>query len=113
MGVDGCNTSWESSWRIIGSKGSAVWDGTNAPYAEVLINRVNDIPEFDKFTPTTKWDGKEQHFGCLDEMFGAFLAGEDSQTDAADNYKSMSMVFASLESAESGKTVRVIDEFQI
>ncbi len=31
----GLETSWESSWRAIGASGTATWDGTNDPVAEV------------------------------------------------------------------------------
>lgn len=103
MGVDGCNTSWESSWRVIGSKGSAVWDGVNTPYAEVL-NAEGVLEHFDL---ETEWNGQDQHFGCLEEMYAAFLGGYASETNGEDNYKSMSMVFSALESAEKGCKVNV------
>lgn len=34
---EGCQTSWDSSWRICGSKGTAIWDGGNTVYYEVVI----------------------------------------------------------------------------
>lgn len=106
MGTEGCNTSWESSWRIIGSKGSAVWDGFGDPVTQI---RVQGVPErrFDTIIPQTKWDGKFQHHGCLEEMFEALLSGRRSQTDCHDNYKSISMVFSSLDSVKSGGKVKV------
>lgn len=106
MGTEGCNTSWESSWRIIGSKGSAVWDGFNEPVAQI---RIQGIPErrFETIKPQTKWDGGFQHLGCLEEMYDALIAGRKSQTDCHDNYKSISMVFSSIDSVKSGKKVKV------
>lgn len=106
MGVEGLNTSWESSWRIIGSKGSVIWDGTNEPVAEL---RKLNVPErsFLRFTPQTKWNGRFQHAGGLEEMFDALIAGRKSGTDCRDNYKSISMVFSSLESIKSGNKVKV------
>lgn len=108
MGVEGCHTSWESSWRVIGSKGSAVWDGSEKmPYAEVVSGRSGEETLYDRFSVQTEWEGQPQHFGCLDEMFAALIAGQKSQTDCADNARSMAMVFASLESAKSGKPVSI------
>ena len=49
---DDCLTTWESTWRVYGSKGSAVWDG------------------------------KFQHAGCIEEMFEAFAAGRNPQPTA-------------------------------
>lgn len=106
MGTEGCNTSWESSWRIIGSKGSAIWDGFNDPVAEI---RVPGSAEriFETVKPQAKWNGKYQHHGCLEEMFDALLSGRMSETDCHDNYKSISMVFSSVDSIRSGSKVKV------
>jgi len=101
----GCNTSWESFWRITGSKGTAIWDGTNAPYAETVIpdqgNRTERIE-----APVT-WTGREGHYGCLDEMFSALLEGRKAETDCTDNIKSMAMVFGALKSSKEGKKVEL------
>lgn len=75
---------------------------------EVLINP--ETREVEKFEQETDWDGKFQHAGCIEEMFDAFTAGKKSATDCTDNYKSMSMVFAALESASKGQKVRVPDD---
>lgn len=101
-------TSWESTWRVYGSKGSAIWDGVNPPFGEVLINP--ETREVEKFELETDWDGKFQHAGCIEEMFEAFVAGRKSATDCTDNYKSMSMVFAAIESASKEQKVRVLDD---
>lgn len=96
----------ELSWRIIGSKGSVIWDGFNEPVAEV---RKPDVPERShlRFIPQTKWNGGWQHAGGLEEMFDALLSGRKSGTDCHDNYKSISMVFSSVDSVKSGKKVKV------
>ncbi|MHC1695920.1 MAG: Gfo/Idh/MocA family protein [Eubacteriales bacterium] len=107
MGVDGLNTSWESSWRIIGSNGSVIWDGVNAPVAEIVVDRTEGT-RYERLEPATSWNGKNQHFGCLEEMFDAFLNNRLSETSGEDNYKSISMVFASLESAKACQKVTVL-----
>lgn len=105
--AEGCNTSWESAWRITGSKGTAIWDGHDMPYAEVV-----DASQENKFINKTlridvqpEWKGQEGHFGCLDEMFDALLQGRKAETDCRDNIKSMAMVFGALESSRSNKKV--------
>jgi len=106
MGVEGCRTPWESQWRIIGSKGSAVWSGRRdeAPYMEF---RNAEGTGFDRFEVESDWNGQNQHFGCLDEMFDAYMNGRKSETDGEDNYKSISMVFSAIESAQCGQKVPV------
>lgn len=105
--AEGAPTSWESSWRIIGSKGTAMWDGENAPYLET----VQDPAETSFFRTTKRsdppltWAGQEAHAGCLDEMFTSLLESRKAETDCSDNIKTMEMVFGAIESAESGKKV--------
>ncbi len=99
MGTAGLRTSWEARWRVSGSKGAVEWDGFGEP-----VKQFYHQPE----QPcTTDWNGQEQHYGCLDEMFEAFLAGRPSATDIHDNYKSMCMVFSSLESAAEQRKINV------
>lgn len=105
--AEGCNTSWEASWRVTGSKGTALWDGNLAPYAEVVVPSVekNFINEFQRVEAAFTWDGREGHFGCLDEMFAALMNGRKAETDCTDNIKSMAMVFGAIESAKRGEKV--------
>lgn len=105
--AQGAPTSWESYWRITGSKGTAIWDGTNAPYCEVVVdNDTNQfIYETRRVEAVSLWNGREGHIGCLDEMFNALLEGRKAETDCADNIKSMAMVFGALESARKGQKI--------
>ncbi|WP_026961489.1 Gfo/Idh/MocA family protein [Alicyclobacillus herbarius] len=105
--AEGAPTSWEASWRITGSRGTAIWDGHTAPYADVI--RPSTPAAFLRATEHVEaeftWPGREGHAGCLDEMFAALQEGRAAETDCHDNFKSIAMVFAALESAKSGKKV--------
>lgn len=98
--AQGAPTSWEANWRIVGSRGTALWDGSNPPYAEVI---VPDASGFQR--PTTRveaaltWRGQSGHFGCLDAMFAALADGGPPETAAEDNIHSMVMVFGAIASA--------------
>jgi len=107
---EGFNTSWEADWRFIGTKGTAKWDGTAPPAAEVV-----DESKEAGFRLRTKeaelpgpWEGREGHFGCLDEMFAALEEGRPAETDCADNAKSAAMVFGAVESARKGKKIGLL-----
>lgn len=106
---EGVPTSWESEWRVSGNKGTAIWDGVNAPYYEIVV--PSDEPrftnEFKKITPGLIWEGRERHEGCLDEMFSSLISGKKAMTDCSDNIKSLAMVFAAIESAKKGIKVPV------
>ncbi|MDB5085372.1 MAG: gfo/Idh/MocA family oxidoreductase [Bacilli bacterium] len=102
--AEGFPTSWESDWRVIGSKGTMLWDGKNEPVCEVL-----DLSQPSAFHSACKrldlpvtWQGREGHNGCLDEMFSALEEGRPAETICSDNIKSLAMVFGAIESAIKG-----------
>lgn len=107
--AEGISTSWESDWRVIGSKGTAKWDGFNLPYYEV----VDESKSIEFLRPVIRKEaseihfGHEGHWGCLDEMFLALEQGRTAETDCEDNIKSMAMVFGAIESARTGKKIYI------
>lgn len=121
--AEGARTSWESSWRITGSLGTAIWDGTAAPYAEVVLEPEDSeaatepeagstrparfLNEHRRIEATFPWQGEDGHNGCLAEMFSALREGRKAETDCSDNIKSMAMVHAALRSSREGRKVPV------
>lgn len=107
--AEGLNTSWESDWRVMGSLGSIRWDGTGLPMAEKVSEpgAPGFIRPLQNVQVEAAWEGREGHDGCLDEMFEALETGRLAETDCRDNIKSLAMVFGALESAKSGKKVRI------
>ena len=106
---EGASTSWEGDWRTVGEKGTAIWHNENI-YAEILDE--NSSQEFMnkviRIEPKSSWNGKEGHFGCLDDMFDSILNKREPQTVCSDNIHSLEMVFAAVESAKSGKKVTLV-----
>ncbi|MBS4200584.1 Gfo/Idh/MocA family oxidoreductase [Bacillus sp. FJAT-49732] len=107
--VEGLNTSWESEWRVTGSEGSACWDGTQIPVCEIVDRDQKSafLNQMKKIEVESKWDGKEGHWGCLDEMFASLEENRPAETDCNDNIQSMKMVFGAIESARTGKKVLI------
>lgn len=105
--AEGAPTSWEAEWRVMGSAGTAIWDGTQPPYAEVVadVRQQGFLRDARRIEAQSDWTGREGHFGCLDEMFAALAAGRPAETDCTDNIHSMAMVFGALESARRGEKV--------
>ena len=106
---EGYPTSWESSWRVSGKKGTALWDGIDMPSCEVVVPTQENlfINEYEKQEAGFDWSGRDGHLGCLDEMFSALIAGRKAETDCRDNVKSMEMVFGALESAKKGVKIKL------
>jgi len=108
--AEGAPTSWEASWRITGEKGTAIWDGHEAPYAEIADSAD---PSAELLRAAVRVDcppeetGSMFHYGCLDDMFSALNEGRKAETDCTDNIYTMAMVFAALESAKTGRKIDV------
>ncbi|WP_034342865.1 Gfo/Idh/MocA family protein [Deinococcus misasensis] len=105
--AEGAFTAWEADWRVMGSLGTALWDGKNLPFAEVVTDPEQQAFHRDahRIEAELLWEGQEGHFGCLDEMFGALLENRVPETSCTDNIHSMKMVFGALESARRGEKV--------
>ncbi|MDQ6420587.1 Gfo/Idh/MocA family oxidoreductase [Paenibacillus sp. LHD-117] len=108
--AEGAPTSWEAAWRVVGDKGTAIWDGKEFPYAETLapgsqegkfLNEYNKVEGEKIDMPFTF------HNGCLQEMFAALAEGRQPETAGSDNIHSMAMVLAAVESARSGMKVDI------
>jgi predicted dehydrogenase len=106
--AEGVPTSWESSWRVTGSQGTAIWDGHQAPYAEVVTPAEQEGKfqfEYSRIESNYTWDGKLGHEGCIDEMFSALKEGRLAETDCRDNLHSIAMVLGAVESAKTRKKI--------
>lgn len=107
--AEGLNTSWECDWRIIGENGTATWDGGGGFAAQKVAETGGfhskwadvEIPPFDA---GTKVGG---HEGLIKEFVRCVQTGGTPETTYTDNIKSLAMVFGAIESAESGKEVKI------
>jgi predicted dehydrogenase len=105
--AEGRMTSWEGEWRAVGAKGTAIWDGTAAPVAEVVTARgefFSAVEERRRPVPILAHEGIA---GSLREFVGALRTGATPMGECHDNIKSLAMVFAAIESAATGKRVPV------
>jgi predicted dehydrogenase len=91
----GLETSWNGSWRVSGSKGSATWDGTNAPVTE-------GIP-----TPTAAAGAGEEIAGSLAEFVRALRTGATPSGEIRANIRSLAMVEGAVRSADSGARISI------
>ena len=105
--AQGASTTWEAEWRISGSRGTAIWDGRSAPYADIAADGDGFMRSTKRVETTVAWDGPSGHAGCLDEMVTALVSGERPMTHSGDNAKSLGMVLAAIESAANGERVPV------
>ena len=107
--AEGLPTTWECAWRIIGEKGTLLWDGGDEMRAEVIDGeegfirpvRSVEIPAY------TLPEADQGHGGAIRDFLQSLAEGRAPATPASDNIHSLAMVHASIESAESGRRVRM------
>lgn len=105
--AEGANTSWESAWRVIGTKGTLTWDGGDAFEAKVVTGDsgfFRDLESIEVPAPADI-DQTHGHASVLAEFLDAIEQGRQPETASNDNIKSLAMVFAAIESARTRQRV--------
>lgn len=107
--AEGANTSWESNWRFVCTKGTLLWDGADGFIANRVASDSGFLRELEP-VPVPELDdtGKvEGHASVIAEFISAIAAGRDPETVSTDNIKSLAMVFAAIESARTRQRVEI------
>ena len=115
---EGFHTTWESDWRIVGTRGSLHWDGGSQPRASVVIPNQTAPSEGgrpDFFSQHLEFelpalhseDAVGGHDGLIKEFVEAVRSARLPETTSSDNIKSLAMVFAAIESAKLEQKVPV------
>ena len=104
---EGLNTSWECDWRAVGPSGTAVWDGQNAPKAEVVEGGEGFLRAGELVTGDVLPDVPGGIAGSLQDFLNALATGQTPMGECHDNIHSLAMVFAAIESSATGKRVPV------
>jgi predicted dehydrogenase len=107
---EGLHTPWNSQWRIVGSKGTATWDGADTLKAQAVKKggKPGFFSEFDDLTVELgPKDALAAHAGVISDFLKARRTGKPPMTVCTDNIKSLAMVLAAVRSAKSGKREKV------
>ena len=99
--AEGANTSWEAAWRIVGTRGTLIWDGYDTFDAHQVSGDEGFFRPLVPFeVPEIEDAGKtEGHASVIAEFLDAIEGGRQPETAGSDNIKSLAMVFAAIESA--------------
>src|SRR5687767_2387666 len=96
---EGRHTSWESEWRAVGRNGTATWDGTSAPVAEVVQESSEFLSTFKQFSAEPEEGYPTGIAGSLQDFLRALRTRSVPMGECHDNIKSLAMVFAAIQSA--------------
>lgn len=106
--AEGANTAWESAWRIIGTKGTLIWDGNEGFDAHVVSGDEGFFRPLAKLAvPPLTEPLVEGHAGVICDFVEAVQSGKQPLTAGRDNILSLAMVFAAIDSASSGERRRL------
>ncbi len=105
--AEGRATSWEGEWRAVGPQGTATWDGSSAPMADVVTGTKGFMSETEARAADVDAELASGIAGSLRDFLGALQGGGTPMGECHDNIKSLAMVFAAVESARTGQRVSV------
>jgi len=105
--AEGLHTSWQGNWRIIGDRGTILYEQDQPPVAQAVTGRTGFNRKLRDVKPpkeTMKYEGMR---GALREMLAFLRTGRTPQTECRDNIKSLAMVFGAMESARKGRRIEL------
>lgn len=104
---EGQHTSWNGNWRLVCEQGSVSSGNDSQPHAHIvsategLVRHPNEVE-----VPIPSLPGHGQR-GAILEMMRYLEKGVVPQCECHDNIYSLAMVFAAIESAQTGKRVEI------
>lgn len=105
--AEGERTSWEGTWRLVGTKGMLTWDGEEAFSASIAGVQDGLLRGFTSIEvpPPANEEETHGHASVIADFLSAIRTGRTPETAGQDNIKSLAMVFGAIESARSGRSV--------
>ena len=107
--AEGSDTNWDAAWRIIGTRGTLMWDGLDGFKIKVVAGDegfsrpLREVP-----VSAPKNAGQtEDHTSVIREFLDALDENRPPETAGADNIKSLAMVFGAIESSASKQRVLI------
>jgi len=94
----GFETSWNGSWRVSGSSGTALWDGESAPTVDPAAVVKSANPE-----------GQETIAASLAEFIDSLRTGRAPSGEVHSNIFSLAMVEGAVESARTGERIAIAE----
>ena len=107
--AEGGRTSWESGWRVVGTRGTLLWDGAERFDAHVVSSNDGFLRPVAEVEVLAAPDEAQTHghASVISDFLDAIDKGRQPETAGEDNIKSLAMVFGAIESARQKARVAV------
>jgi predicted dehydrogenase len=107
--AEGRRTSWESQWRLTGTRGMLTWDGDDVYDASVAGSEPGLLHGFTPVDIPGPEHEEETHghASVISGFIEAIRTGTRPETASSDNIRSLAMVLGAIESARTGKRVEI------
>jgi predicted dehydrogenase len=108
--AEGLPTSWQSSWRIIGEKGTLLWNGEDEIRVEVADEASTELTRPTREIEVPPGAMEHTRHAALIREFATCVRNDTTpQTHAADNIKSLAMVLGAVQSATTDQVIAICD----
>ena len=105
--AEGCHTSWNGNWRIVGEQGTLLYEQDQPPRGQVVDGDEGfNRPLRDLSMVASPRQQSGMH-GSLCELLAYLRGGPTPQTECHDNFRSLAMVQAAIESSRQRQRVAV------
>lgn len=107
--AEGAPTSWESAWRIVGTKGTLLWDGADRFEAKVVAGTDGFLRAVEPVSvpPAVSEADTHGHASVIESFVAAVRNGSRPETDGSDNIKSLAMVLGAIDSARERRRITI------
>lgn len=106
--AEGTPTPWNGVWRLIGTRGTLLWDGLDDIRLQVATPTDQFLSEITTSVVSVKADELSRgHASVIAEFVAALQGGSPPATRASDNLQSLNMVFGAIESATAERLVEL------
>jgi predicted dehydrogenase len=105
--AEGCPTSWNGNWRVVGTRGTVLYENDQEPRGEGVAKDEGFIRPYQ---PVKVAKAPMRHggmHGALREFLDFIRRGRMPQCECHDNIRSLAMVFAAMESSRKMRPVEV------
>jgi predicted dehydrogenase len=104
---EGLRTPWASRWRVVGERGSVLWNGSEEFHSELVARTGDFFSQVESVPVEGTAGGPGGHEALIREFARCVETGGIPETECGDNIRSLAMVHGAIESARTGKRVEL------